>query len=547
MARTNLRYGPNQGHPTTPIPKAVRPSQRKGVQSTKTKFVRSVIREVAGFSAYERRVMELLRNSKDKKARKLTKKRVAWYTLALKTQARRAVEHYPGEQEDDALRAMSLSPPPIPKSRTRASSTCTNLRPATISTQHSLGRRRSASSLRPTQEPCLQPQEPSMFAWYISRFIEWMHVVPQKHSVSWSPPSSPRSSGDDFVLPLSASAHTLTFKVPEPPQVTAHWRFPSVHTPILIVVLLFPLSTALVLWCLSTLPISLAWPHDIADLAVLGQELHSYTQSGIRPLIHVISVMAISAVWKHAWSIPGSVLWNVLGGALFSPLYATILLTALTTIGSACATMLSTPLGPFLSKLFPKALDLTRNALGGDSDSDSDSDMSGNQFKPRSSAWVRLSVLRLIGVVPWSGINIACGVCGVSLVDCMLGTFIGCLPWTAVTCQIGDILQTVASTPSPTPQTVSSLLTTPEIILKLIFLSVISLAPILGRDKLRSMISHSPRVTSEDDERQSRWTWVQEWRTKIRIGSRSRAREQDQLSLDTLVEEKRRLEDLSYS
>lgn len=60
----DLRYGPNTGHPTTAIPKVVRPSQRKGVQSTKTKFVRSVIREVAGFSPYERRVMELLRNSK---------------------------------------------------------------------------------------------------------------------------------------------------------------------------------------------------------------------------------------------------------------------------------------------------------------------------------------------------------------------------------------------------------------------------------------------------------------------------------------------------
>ena len=59
-----LRTGLNKGHPTTAIAQAPRPSQRKGVQSTKTKFVRSVIREVAGFSAYERRVMELLRNSK---------------------------------------------------------------------------------------------------------------------------------------------------------------------------------------------------------------------------------------------------------------------------------------------------------------------------------------------------------------------------------------------------------------------------------------------------------------------------------------------------
>jgi len=76
MARSNLRYGLNKGHPTTPIEKAVKPSHRKGIQSERTKFVRSIIREVAGFSPYERRIMELLRNSKDKKARKLTKKRL---------------------------------------------------------------------------------------------------------------------------------------------------------------------------------------------------------------------------------------------------------------------------------------------------------------------------------------------------------------------------------------------------------------------------------------------------------------------------------------
>ncbi|KAI0832371.1 ribosomal protein L36e, partial [Trametes gibbosa] len=72
----DLRHGLNKGHPTTPIAKTIRPSNRKGIQSQRTKFVRSVVREVAGFSPYERRVMELLRNSKDKKARKFTKKRL---------------------------------------------------------------------------------------------------------------------------------------------------------------------------------------------------------------------------------------------------------------------------------------------------------------------------------------------------------------------------------------------------------------------------------------------------------------------------------------
>ncbi|KAG1866548.1 ribosomal protein L36e [Suillus subalutaceus] len=76
MARSNLRQGLNKGYPTTAIPKTSRPSHRKGIQSTKNKFVRSVVREVSGFAPYERRVLELLRNAKDKKARKLTKKRL---------------------------------------------------------------------------------------------------------------------------------------------------------------------------------------------------------------------------------------------------------------------------------------------------------------------------------------------------------------------------------------------------------------------------------------------------------------------------------------
>ncbi|GAA5898287.1 hypothetical protein JCM6882_000121 [Rhodosporidiobolus microsporus] len=72
----DLPWGLNKGHPTTVIAKVNKPSNRKGKQSARSAFVKSVVREVAGFAPYERRVMELIRNSKDKKARKLTKKRL---------------------------------------------------------------------------------------------------------------------------------------------------------------------------------------------------------------------------------------------------------------------------------------------------------------------------------------------------------------------------------------------------------------------------------------------------------------------------------------
>lgn len=122
----------------------------------------------------------------------------------------------------------------------------------------------------------------------------------QKHIESWSNNDSPRSSTDDCSLPFSpadtCSDTPLTRRI-------------QLHIPIFLVIISLPISTALVLWCLYTLPISLSWPHNITDLAQLGRDLHGYSHSGPGPLLHVISVMAISAIWKHAWSIPGSVLW----------------------------------------------------------------------------------------------------------------------------------------------------------------------------------------------------------------------------------------------
>ncbi|KAF9226536.1 hypothetical protein BS17DRAFT_748364 [Gyrodon lividus] len=446
---------------------------------------------------------------------------------------------------------MSLVVPP--PNRSRASSTSVRP-PLSINT---LGRRRSSSLVLPVHqnsEPSspvvFQPpddphsrtsssalSQPSMFAVIASKCFDLLHV-PKQHSINWSTPSSPHSIGeDDLVLPLSASSQS-TFgglsneKDPKSHRWWAHT--PAARAPILLVLLLFPLSTAIVFSSLYSLPISVTWPRTLSEVAELGQELQKYSQSGAGPLAHVIGVLSVTATWKHAWSIPGSVIWNVLAGALFHPLLATLLLSLLTTIGSVFATLLCMPLAPVLSRLFPRALDMTRNALEGESGL-----VTGST--PRSPAWVRLSILRLIGVVPWSGINIACGVCGVPLSDCLLGALIGCLPWTAVTCQIGDIIQTVASAPSPGHQTVSSLLASPDIILKLVFLSFLSLAPILGRDWLRALVSKSPssqlvRTRSVGHERLTLWVWVRDWKKKMRMPSRSR--DHDMKRLDELVQEK---------
>ncbi|EPQ26150.1 uncharacterized protein PFL1_06358 [Pseudozyma flocculosa PF-1] len=76
VARTGLVWGINRGHVTERRVLAPRPANRKGRKSERVEVIRSVIREVAGFAPYERRAMELIRNSKDKRARKFIKRRV---------------------------------------------------------------------------------------------------------------------------------------------------------------------------------------------------------------------------------------------------------------------------------------------------------------------------------------------------------------------------------------------------------------------------------------------------------------------------------------
>merc|ERR1712228_82568 len=54
----------------------VKPSRRKGVQHKQVKSIRELVREIAGFAPYEKRCLELLKVSKDKRCLKFAKKRL---------------------------------------------------------------------------------------------------------------------------------------------------------------------------------------------------------------------------------------------------------------------------------------------------------------------------------------------------------------------------------------------------------------------------------------------------------------------------------------
>ncbi|CAB0034449.1 unnamed protein product [Trichogramma brassicae] len=91
--RVELAIGLNKGHKTTKIRVAknpsekektviVRPARLKGRQTKHSKFVRDLIREVCGHAPYEKRAMELLKVSKDKRALKFLKRRLGTHIRA---------------------------------------------------------------------------------------------------------------------------------------------------------------------------------------------------------------------------------------------------------------------------------------------------------------------------------------------------------------------------------------------------------------------------------------------------------------------------------
>ncbi|PWA16121.1 hypothetical protein CCH79_00016843, partial [Gambusia affinis] len=80
--RYPMAVGLNKGHPVTKNVTASKHSRRRGRLTKHSKFIRDTIREVCGFAPYERRAMELLKVSKDKRALKFIKKRIGTHIRA---------------------------------------------------------------------------------------------------------------------------------------------------------------------------------------------------------------------------------------------------------------------------------------------------------------------------------------------------------------------------------------------------------------------------------------------------------------------------------
>lgn len=82
--KSGIAVGHNHGHKVTPKDVKPRLATRKAKVSKKTEFVRSLVNEVTGLAPYERRLIELIRNSQEKRAKKLSKKKLGTHVRAMR-------------------------------------------------------------------------------------------------------------------------------------------------------------------------------------------------------------------------------------------------------------------------------------------------------------------------------------------------------------------------------------------------------------------------------------------------------------------------------
>nr|VZI22616.1 unnamed protein product [Spirometra erinaceieuropaei] len=76
IRKYSVAVGRERGYRRTKNVKRPRPSASKAHGGKQSKFTRSLVREIVGFAPYERRVLELLKNDREKRALKFTKKRI---------------------------------------------------------------------------------------------------------------------------------------------------------------------------------------------------------------------------------------------------------------------------------------------------------------------------------------------------------------------------------------------------------------------------------------------------------------------------------------
>lgn len=163
-------------------------------------------------------------------------------------------------------------------------------------------------------------------------------------------------------------------------------------------------------------------------------------------------------------------IWPVL------PQYAaTVCACIFTGVGSVLAYYMARLCAPLVERFFPRALATTRSAL-----------LSGSS----SDLFSYLLLARLFPLLPYSALNIACGVLKVPVSPYFTTLVLGSFPYNFVTTQLGDLLGNLAN--SAEAGNINAIWTW-DLVFKLAVASILSAAPVIFKEQLKGFIGGSSK------------------------------------------------------
>lgn len=293
----------------------------------------------------------------------------------------------------------------------------------------------------------------------------------------------------------------------------------------------FVAATVFLGYLLSTLPLNL--PTHLTDLTLaemrdMCAELQVYANRNIASMWHVFVVLSILFTWKQAFCVPGSIIMNIIFGAMYGAYSGTFFASVFTAFGGLLCYLLAAPFAEVAAVIpgIARPLHSMRTALADNGATPKEHD-NGNGHVSRN-LWSYLMVLRLLPIVPYGMMNIACGVLDVPIVPYTVTLGLGSVPWNFCTTQLGEIIQDVVSAVQSTMSAKTAIaqgaqdaaaaasvspatsllasdtftilldrLCTPDMLVKLVLLSVASMLPLALN---RYLSYRSNKNGSVDDE-----------------------------------------------
>lgn len=228
-------------------------------------------------------------------------------------------------------------------------------------------------------------------------------------------------------------------------------------------------------------------PRTLTELQSISNQLEDLLHSSWTGYSSVTFVFIILYLWQQAFSIPGSVLFNLLAGYLYGITMGTLLTSFLTAGGATLAYGLSMLIGEPFMRHIPwiarKAEPLHQQV---------------QEEKRNGGLFWWLLFARLFPFSPYWFINMVSPLLEIPVVPFFWSTVLGSMPYNLVCAQAGDVLGDLTST---------SDIVTVSLVIKLLFVSFISLVPVIWGKAIqqwtRKMLGLSTSLADNESEEKS--------------------------------------------